>query len=596
MFKLKYLILVIVIILGLGCSKSDDGGGGGSSIKLSEIQGNIKEDSKFFTTESNDSNSQIIKRSSEKNSSVTKTLITFDQNGNLDYGLITDHNIKIDQVIPINKKEAVAIFNFDDHSTWEHMISLNCGIIKLTSTSNEVSCLIEGVPPISVEKHFKFDHDIYGNNPFQKNENYLYFRSEFTDDMNVNTSLSCKGSCIYRYEFESNNLTKITSDDLSKQAEEFYITEKNDLIYRDSKKVNYIPNSDISKEFIIDTQSEAIGDVNYGDYQTIFWSEFYNNKQFMIYYRHEDDKSKFSYIKTPIPEIITTIKGEDGLIYAHTKDGLYSLLPFKNDPIIKKPYTVDNTTSADDCYKTLVCNIYFKVLDNIVISNYIDFNLSQKPTVLTATRISDNKKIKILFPNNDCSQNCFQIDVGCDSYDCAPYTKWYLDENLFYIPMYDLKNNKYTIIKIDVDNLDFSKEENQFSIFENIDSYITDSKIKIISTNKQKLNSGNNSATIHHETSDNYSARIVFNNFMNYESVEENVSIIDNNTNQNITFIPVWNKKTLHMVIDTSISSSSDYTQNELVTGKTYKITLLGSAKDADGNTLGSDIVKYITP
>ena len=30
--------------------------------------------------------------------------------------------------------------------------------------------------------------------------------------------------------------------------------------------------------------------------------------------------------------------------------------------------------------------------------------------------------------------------------------------------------------------------------------------------------------------------------------------------------------------------------------GKTYKVTLLGSAKDTDGNTLGSDVVKYITP
>ena len=595
MYKFKCMILVIVVISFLGCSKSDDGGGGGSSIKLSEIQGNIKEDSKFFTTESSDSNSRIIKRTSEKNSSVTKTLITFDQNGNLDYGLITDHNIKIDQVIPINKKEAIAVFDFEDHSTWEHIISLNCGIIKITSNSNEVSCLIDGVPPVSLEKHFKFDQDIYGNNPFQKNDKYLYFKSEFTDDMKVNTSLSCKASCIYRYEFSNKTLTRMTSNDPSKGVDEFNITENNDLTYRNSK-IYYIPNSNISKEFMIDSQSEAIGDMNHGDHKTIFWGESYNISQFMIYYRYEDEKSKFSNIRAPIPEIFTTIKGENGLIYAHTKDGLYSILPFKKEPIIKKPYTVDNTTSADDCYKTLICNIYFKVLDNIVISNYIDFNLSQKPTVLTATRISDNKKIKILFPNNDCSQNCFQIDVGCDSYDCAPYTKWYLDENLFYIPMYDLKNNKYTIIKIDVDNLDFSKEDNQFSFFEKIDSYITDSKIKIISTNKQKLNSGNNSATIHHETSDNYSARIVFNNFMNYESVEENVSIIDNNTNQNITFIPVWNKKTLHMVIDTSISSSSDYTQNELVTGKTYKITLLGSAKDADGNTLGSDIVKYITP
>jgi len=32
------------------------------------------------------------------------------------------------------------------------------------------------------------------------------------------------------------------------------------------------------------------------------------------------------------------------------------------------------------------------------------------------------------------------------------------------------------------------------------------------------------------------------------------------------------------------------------LTGHTYKITILGTAKDSDGNTLGSDVVKYITP
>ena len=40
----------------------------------------------------------------------------------------------------------------------------------------------------------------------------------------------------------------------------------------------------------------------------------------------------------------------------------------------------------------------------------------------------------------------------------------------------------------------------------------------------------------------------------------------------------------------------ADDNASPLTSGTTYKVTLSGSAKDSDGNTLGSDVVKYITP
>jgi len=36
--------------------------------------------------------------------------------------------------------------------------------------------------------------------------------------------------------------------------------------------------------------------------------------------------------------------------------------------------------------------------------------------------------------------------------------------------------------------------------------------------------------------------------------------------------------------------------QIHLLLAQPTKVTLSGSAKDSDGNTLGSDVVKYITP
>ena len=53
---------------------------------------------------------------------------------------------------------------------------------------------------------------------------------------------------------------------------------------------------------------------------------------------------------------------------------------------------------------------------------------------------------------------------------------------------------------------------------------------------------------------------------------------------------------TLHLVIDTDNGTVFDDNASPLTSGTTYKVTLSGSAKDSDGNTLGSDVVKFITP
>jgi len=60
--------------------------------------------------------------------------------------------------------------------------------------------------------------------------------------------------------------------------------------------------------------------------------------------------------------------------------------------------------------------------------------------------------------------------------------------------------------------------------------------------------------------------------------------------------MPVWINKTLHLVADEDNGTVFDNQSNPFLTVHTYKITILGTAKDSDGNTLGSDVVKYITP
>jgi hypothetical protein len=50
------------------------------------------------------------------------------------------------------------------------------------------------------------------------------------------------------------------------------------------------------------------------------------------------------------------------------------------------------------------------------------------------------------------------------------------------------------------------------------------------------------------------------------------------------------------LVIDTDNGTVLDNNADPLTSGTTYKVTILGTAKDSYGNTLDSDVVKYITP
>ena len=58
----------------------------------------------------------------------------------------------------------------------------------------------------------------------------------------------------------------------------------------------------------------------------------------------------------------------------------------------------------------------------------------------------------------------------------------------------------------------------------------------------------------------------------------------------------VRNYKTLHLVIDTGNGTVFDNKIDPLTSVTTFNETILGTSKDSDGNTLGSDVIKYIVP
>ena len=162
--------------------------------------------------------------------------------------------------------------------------------------------------------------------------------------------------------------------------------------------------------------------------------------------------------------------------------------------------------------------------------------------------------------------------------------------------MKNMITSQNEIIEINSQNLNFESNENQYTILNDIGNNLSSKKLTSVTSVNNLSSSSNISGIINHEDNDTSSIRIEFSNKMNYSDVESKVSIVDNSTNNTVGFMPLWNNKTLHLVIDTDSGTVFDDNANPLTSGTTYKVTLSGSAKDSDGNTLGSDVVKYITP
>ena len=162
--------------------------------------------------------------------------------------------------------------------------------------------------------------------------------------------------------------------------------------------------------------------------------------------------------------------------------------------------------------------------------------------------------------------------------------------------MKNMITSQNEIIEINSQNLNFESNENQYTILNDIGNNLSSKKLTSVTGINNFSSSSNISGVINHEDNDTSSVRIEFSNKMDYSDVESKVSIVDNSSNDNIWFMPVWNNKTLHLVIDTDNGTVLDNNADPLTSGTTYKVTILGTAKDSDGNTLGSDVVKYITP
>jgi hypothetical protein len=210
----------------------------------------------------------------------------------------------------------------------------------------------------------------------------------------------------------------------------------------------------------------------------------------------------------------------------------------------------------------------------------------------------------LVSPDNTCSNNCYtrnNYDYVYGRNDDAgnsegEYTRWNVVGEKLYVEVIDLIDDSEKTLVFDFDKIDFTKN----NVYEVLDTNgdLDTKEIKNISGLQQTVTANNPTptATIIHEDNNTISVQAQFNNSMDYADVESKISIIDNATQQAFGFMPVWINKTLHLVADEDNGTVFDNQSNPFLAGHTYKVTILGTAKDSDGNGLGSDVVKYITP
>jgi len=629
----RILLISLLSLAIISCSAKDKSESSASNMKLSDIQSNLNNKNTFITSGKNNysnfrSNSNIRSKryaSNVNNPSSINSLVVIDDDGKIDYGLLSNYDLQIDKVVVDPKNEySYVLLKFDDGggtSSDSNIRAINCTILKINIENGEMSCLVNGIIIMSQIKHARFTRDAYTKPVFQfSNNGNIYFRGSTSyEGLTAKSELGCynsdgPSSCLYEHVTSQGVTTKLNNEAeqeisrlLTLENGQVVFTgwklENGKQIYKGSQPVHseiIIRDSDGEKYELTSTNpSEGGGfhkDINKGDYVSlIYGSEKSSN---VVITRLTSGNLKKTYLNFPF-STTSIIKSESGEIYSHARnDGLYRLLP-KSKKIIDNPSGIKGSLwNNERCGSSLTCFIYYKIINGIVFYNHINYSYTNKPTTIKATRLSDNKTISVINPDSGCTNNCYKVNfINKPGASTAAYKlSWFNTDKKLYISMKNMITSQNEIIEINSQNLNFESNENQYTILNDIGNNLSSKKLTSVTSKNNLSSSSNISGIIDHEDNDTSSIRIEFSNKMNYSDVESKVSIVDNSTNNNVGFMPLWNNKTLHLVIDTDNGTVFDDNVDPLTSGKTYKVTLSGSAKDLDGKTIGSDVVKYITP
>ena len=96
---LHILLILFFCLTIISCAKKSSDDSSDSDMKLRDIQANFNNKTDFIVGEKQSTNSGRNIRSSLRSSTSSENLIVKDNDSNLDYGLISNYNIQVSDVI-----------------------------------------------------------------------------------------------------------------------------------------------------------------------------------------------------------------------------------------------------------------------------------------------------------------------------------------------------------------------------------------------------------------------------------------------------------------------------------------------------------------
>ena len=607
----RILIIPLLSLAIFSCSEKDESSSSSdSSITLSDVSANIAGSKYIITTESSGGASG---RSNAKTNSKTESLLVISESGEIDYGLISNNKLAVKyNILSPSGDYLYLLLDTSDANTSE----LNCAILQVKTINNDLKCIAKGLA-IDIENYLK--SNAYSSDlplQFDANENIYFLAVSFTG--RTDEALNCVNQaregqeCLYKYTIQDSSIQIIKSI-LDVSVQQIKIFHDGGIAYTGGRNCRqgevWVECDDLGLEILYnDTIVETYENVNYsgntykykrppfttGSNNTVFFggkiktnSGDINSFQFS---RYSTGRSLNSFIMPNFINFTTVFLETNGEIHAYghfvgTGDNavdyyLFRLLPYSDNYLF---------TLNDPCYNSadngINCKHYINYSSNIVYYSKLKNNSGKISSEILATRLSDNYTTTIMSNSNNCESDCYLIE------------RWFLQNEKIFVSLKEVNGGSGKFGFIDRSDFDINTNY-EINYISGLDTYLQSNNVKNIQelSNTNSTSSVNPNAEIKHEVSDNISARIEFTKDMNYSDVEGKISVIDNSTNQSVWFMPVWNNKTLHMLFDTDNGTSYSVESNPLTSGRTYKVSLLGSAKDSDGNALGSDVVKYITP
>ena len=632
----RILLISLLSLAIISCSKNDDSGSSessGSNIQLSSVKANLSGKSLFISTGnkstySTANKSSLTNRSQYKSDSQLEntSLFTLSTDSQLDYGILSDYKLEIDELIPYSNNEyAIATLSYGTYLDYDseynqNIRDLNCGILNIEISKISVSCLAEGIviPNIYHRVMYGYAGKINESVIIGKNDE-LFFISLAGDSFKQTTDLKCSSGgnqCLYKYNPVNKTTIKLNEGN---DYSQFVLLNNNHVVFKSTPSKVYaallLHNNNDELTTIASTTipvSEAnccsIDPYHFigGDYISVLHQggKIHERDIFTIT-RYENSKIRKTYINTGMMNL-TYFKSNFGKLYFQNgQEGLYQVLPSIKKVIDTPDYVKSDWSTSEYCGGGMsVCGVNYMLINDVIAYTNLDNSSGKRALNLKATRVTDNKTISLVTPDNTCSNNCYtrnNYDYVYGRNDDAgnsegEYTRWNVVGEKLYVEVIDLIDDSEKTLVFDFDKIDFTKN----NVYEVLDTNgdLDTKEIKDISGLQQTVTANNPTptATFIHEDNNTISVQAQFNNSMDYADVESKISIIDNATQQAFGFMPVWINKTLHLVADEDNGTVFDNQSNPFLTGHTYKITILGTAKDSDGNTLGSDVVKYITP